>query len=62
MQIKISFTAIQLKGMLEGLRKGRYMQDDNFKTECQNTNTQRSNKSKNQRENCQAGRDSKLYQ
>lgn len=41
MQIKISFIAIPLKGMLEGLRKGGNMQDHNSKTGCQTTNTQR---------------------
>lgn len=42
MQIQTSFTAIQLKGMLGGLRKGGYMKDDNFKTGRQNMNMQRS--------------------
>lgn len=41
MQIKISFIAIQLKGMLKGLKKAGYMQDHNSKTGCQTMNTQR---------------------
>lgn len=40
MQTETSFIAIQLKGMLEGLRKGGYMQDYNFKTGCQNMKTE----------------------
>lgn len=40
-QIKISFKAIQLKGMLEGPRKGGYMQDHNSRTGCHTMNVQR---------------------
>lgn len=47
MQIRTSFIAIRLKGMLGGLRKGQHVKDYNFKTGCQNLNMQRSKKNLN---------------
>lgn len=62
MQIKISYTATQLKGMLEGLGREGTCKIALLEQMSNYERAETENKSKHHRKNCQAGRDSKLYQ